>query len=94
MIIRGNLTLDTTNHKAYYASTHSAISLSRLEYSLLEALVKADGRFVNTSELAKLVGGPFFEQQGLLRNALYTLDKKLTHAGLIMTQRGSNYRIR
>lgn len=28
MIIRGNLTLDTTNHKAYYASTHSAISLS------------------------------------------------------------------
>ncbi|HCQ25797.1 MAG TPA: DNA-binding response regulator, partial [Bifidobacterium longum] len=39
-------------------------------------------------------GGPFFEQQGLLRNALYTLDKKLTRAGLIMTQRGSNYRIR
>ena len=27
-------------------------------------------------------------------NALYTLDKKLTRAGLIMTQRGSNYRIR
>ena len=94
MIIRGNLTLDTTNRKAYYASTHTAISLSRLEYSLLEALVKADGQFVNTSELVKLVGGPFFEQQGLLRNALYTLDKKLTHAGLIMTQRGSNYRIR
>lgn len=94
MIIRGNLTLDTTNHKAYYASTHSAISLSRLEYSLLEALVKADGQFVNTSELVKLVGGPFFEQQGLLKNALYTLDKKLTRAGLIMTQRGSNYRIR
>lgn len=94
MIIRGNLTLDTTNHKAYYASTHSAISLSRLEYSLLEALVKADGQFVNTSELVKLIGGPFFEQQGLLKNALYTLDKKLTHAGLIMTQRGSNYRIR
>ena len=83
MIIRGNLTLDTTNRKAYYASTHTAISLSRLEYSLLEALVKADGQFVNTSELVKL-----------LRNALYTLDKKLTHAGLIMTQRGSNYRIR
>lgn len=94
MIIRGNLTLDTTNHKAYYASTHSAISLSRLEYSLLEALVKADGQFVNTSELVKLIGGPFFEQQGLLKNALYTLDKKLTRAGLIMTQRGSNYRIR
>lgn len=94
MIIRGNLTLDTTNHKAYYASTHSAISLSRLEYSLLEALVKADGQFVNTSELVKIVGGPFFEQQGLLKNALYTLDKKLTRAGLIMTQRGSNYRIR
>lgn len=92
MIIRGNLTLDTTNHKAYYASTHSAISLSRLEYSLLEALVKADGQFVNTSELVKLIGGPFFEQQGLLKNALYTLDKKLTRAGLIMTQRGSNYR--
>lgn len=65
MIIRGNLTLDTTNHKAYYASTHSAISLSRLEYSLLEALVKADGQFVNTSELVKLIGGPFFEQPGL-----------------------------
>lgn len=94
MIIRGNLTLDTTNRKAYYASTRSAISLSRLEYSLLEALVKADGQFVNTSELVKLVGGPFFEQQGLLKNALYTLDKKLTRAGLIMTQRGSNYRIR
>ena len=94
MIIRGNLPLDTTNHKAYYASTHSAISLSRLEYSLLEALVKADGQFVNTSELVKLIGGPFFEQQGLLKNALYTLDKKLTRAGLIMTQRGSNYRIR
>ena len=94
MIIRGNLTLDTTNHKAYYASTHSAISLSRLEYSLLEALVKADGQFVNTSELVKLIGGPFFEQQGLLKNALYTLDKELTRAGLIMTQRGSNYRIR
>ena len=94
LIIRGNLTLDTTNHKAYYASTHSAISLSRLEYSLLEALVKADGQFVNTRELVKLVGGPFFEQQGLLRNALYTLDKKLTRAGLIMTQRGSNFRIR
>lgn len=62
MIIRGNLTLDTTNHKAYYASTHSATSLSRLEYSLLEALVKADGQFVNTSELVKLIGGPFFEQ--------------------------------
>ena len=93
MIIRGNLTLDTTNHKAYYASTHSAISLSRLEYSLLEALVKADGQFVNTSELVKLIGGPFFEQQGLLKNALYTLDKKLTRAGLIMTQRGSNYRM-
>jgi DNA-binding response OmpR family regulator len=89
MIIRGNLTLDTTNHKAYYASTHSAISLSRLEYSLLEALVKADGQFVNTNELVKLIGGPFFEQQGL-----YTLDKELTRAGLIMTQRGSNYRIR
>ena len=94
MIIRGNLTLDTTNHKAYYASTHSAISLSRLEYSLLEALVKADGQFVNTNELVKLIGGPFFEQQGLLKNALYTLDKELTRAGLIMTQRGSNYRIR
>ena len=25
MIIRGNLTLDTTNHKAYYASTHSPV---------------------------------------------------------------------
>ena len=58
------------------------------------ALVKADGQFVNTSELVKLIGGPFFEQQGLLKNALYTLDKKLTRAGLIMTQRGSNYRIR
>ena len=94
MIIRGNLTLDTTNRKAYYASTHSPVTLSRLEYSLLEALVKANGEFVNTRELVKLVGGPFFEQQGLLRNALYTLDKKLTKAGLIMTQRGSNWRIR
>ncbi|KFI93481.1 response regulator [Bifidobacterium saguini DSM 23967] len=94
MIIRGNLTLDTTHHRAYYASTHSPITLSRLEYSLLEALVKADGKFVNTKELVGLVGGPYFEQQGLLRNALYTLDKKLTRAGLIMTQRGSNYRIR
>lgn len=93
MIIRGNLTLDTTNHKAYYASTHSAISLSRLEYSLLEALVKADGQFVNTSELVKLIGGPFFEQQGLLRTPS-THWIKLTRAGLIMTQRGSNYRIR
>ncbi|PJM80104.1 response regulator transcription factor [Bifidobacterium scaligerum] len=94
MIIRGNLTLDTTHRRAYYASTHSPITLSRLEYSLLEALVKADGKFVNTKELVGLVGGPYFEQQGLLRNALYTLDKKLTRAGLIMTQRGSNYRIR
>lgn len=94
MIIRGNLTLDTTHRKAYYASTHSPITLSRLEYSLLEALVKANGEFVNTKELVGLVGGPYFEQQGLLRNALYTLDKKLTRAGLIMTQRGSNYRIR
>lgn len=94
MIIRGNLTLDTTHRRAYYASTHSPITLSRLEYSLLEALVKAGGKFVNTKELVGLVGGPYFEQQGLLRNALYTLNKKLTRAGLIMTQRGSNYRIR
>ncbi|PLS24524.1 DNA-binding response regulator [Bifidobacterium imperatoris] len=94
MIIRGNLTLDTTHRRAYYASTHNPITLSRLEYSLLEALVKADGKFVNAKELVGLVGGPYFEQQGLLRNALYTLDKKLTRAGLIMTQRGSNYRIR
>lgn len=94
LIIRGNLTLDTTNRRAYYASTHSPITLSRLEFSLLEALVRANGAFVNTRELVKLVGGPYFEQQGLLRNALYTLDQKLTRAGLIMTQRGSNWRIR
>lgn len=94
LIIRGNLTLDTTNRRAYYASTHSPITLSRLEFSLLEALVKANGEFVNTRELVKFVGGPYFEQQGLLRNALYTLDQKLTRAGLIMTQRGSNWRIR
>lgn len=82
------------NQFAQNLGRYRAISLSRLEYSLLEALVKADGQFVNTSELVKLIGGPFFEQQGLLKNALYTLDKKLTRAGLIMTQRGSNYRIR
>lgn len=65
MIIRGNLTLDTTNHKAYYASTHSAISLSRLEYSLLEALVKADGQFVNTSELDQTYRRPILRATGL-----------------------------
>lgn len=94
MIIHGNLTLDLTNKKAYYASTHNAISLSRLEYGLLEVLAKADGEFVDTAELQKLVGGPFFEQGGLLKNALYTLDRKLTRSGLILTQRGAKYRIR
>lgn len=65
MIIRGNLTLDTTNHKAYYASTHSAISLSRLEYSLLEALVKADGQFVNTSRVGQTCRRPILRATGL-----------------------------
>lgn len=94
MIIRGNLTLDTTNRKAYYASTHTPINLSRLEYSLLEALVRANGEFVDIKRLAELVSGPYFEQQGLLHYALYTLNKKLTRAGLIMTRRDSSWRIR
>lgn len=92
MIIRGDLTLDLANRKAYYASTHRPMPLSRLEYDVLETLVKADGRFVDIDTLRHSLGG-YFAEEGLLRNALYTLDLKLRRAGLNLNRRDDSFRV-
>lgn len=92
MIIRGDLTLDLTNRKAYYASTHRPMPLSRLEYDVLKTLVEASGRFVGLDELQHSIGG-YFTEEGLIRNALYTLDRKLRRAGLNLTTRDDAFRV-
>lgn len=92
MIIRGDLTLDLANHKAYYASTHRPMPLSRLEYDVLKALVEANGRFVGLDELQHSIGG-YFTEEGLIRNALYTLDRKLRNAGLNLTRHDDAFRV-
>lgn len=92
MMIRGDLTLDLTNRKAYFASTHNAMPLSRLEYDILETLVRARGRFVGLDELQHS-GGSYFTQEGLVRRGVESLDRKLRSAGLIMTKRDGYYRV-
>ncbi|PLS27169.1 response regulator transcription factor [Bifidobacterium parmae] len=92
MIIRGDLTLDLANRKAYFASTHRPMPLSRLEYDVLEALVKANGRFVDLEELQRGIGG-YFAGEGLIRSALYTLDRKLRRAGLNLNRHGDSFRV-
>ncbi|WP_152973449.1 response regulator transcription factor [Bifidobacterium aesculapii] len=92
MLIRGDLTLDLANRKAYYASTHRPMPLSRLEYDVLKALVEANGRFVGLDELQHSIGG-YFTEEGLIRNALYTLDRKLRNAGLNLTRHDDAFRV-
>lgn len=93
MLIRGDLTLDLKNRKAYFASTHNAMPLSRLEYDILETLVRASGRFVGLDELQHAAGGSYFTQEGLVRRGIESLDRKLRNAGLIMTRRDGQYRV-
>ncbi|MBT1172108.1 response regulator transcription factor [Bifidobacterium sp. MA2] len=93
MLIRGDLTLDLKNRKAYFASTRNAMPLSRLEYDILETLVRASGRFVGLDELQHAAGGSYFTQEGLVRRGVESLDRKLRNAGLIMTKRDGQYRV-
>ncbi|WP_140444771.1 MULTISPECIES: response regulator transcription factor [unclassified Bifidobacterium] len=93
MMIRGDLTLDLTSRKAYFASTHKAMPLSRLEFDILETLVRARGRFVGLDELQHSAGGSYFTQEGLVRRGVESLDRKLRNAGLALTKRDDWYRV-
>ncbi|WP_238548524.1 transcriptional regulator [Bifidobacterium biavatii] len=97
LLIHGDLTLDTHAQRAYYRSTSRPIALSPREYSALEALIRADGRFLSFDDLSRLVFGDgvgFAEQHAVMATTLYSLTRKMRRMGFFITQRGHEYRIR
>ncbi|MCH9276477.1 transcriptional regulator [Bifidobacterium amazonense] len=97
LLIHGDLTLDTRAQRAYYRSTSRPIALSPREYSALEALIRADGRFLSFDDLSRLVFGEgvgFVEQRAVMATTLYSLTRKMRRLGFFITQRGQEYRIR
>ncbi|WP_236023623.1 transcriptional regulator [Bifidobacterium miconis] len=97
LLIHGDLTLDTRAQRAYYRSASRPIALSPREYSALEALIRADGRFLSFDDLSRLVFGDgvgFAEQRDVMATTLYSLTRKMRRLGFFITQRGHEYRIR
>lgn len=95
LLIHGDLTLDTTRHRAYWQGSQQPLALSPREYKTLELLVVANGEFLTFDELLERVCGTgFFEQRDIMDGVLYSLTRKLRRLGFFITQRGRRYRIR
>lgn len=94
MIIRGDLRVDTHRRQAFYGNTDVPLALSPREYEALEVLAEAGGRFLSFDDILREVRADgFFDQRDIMSHALYSLDRKLRRAGLMLTQRGDSYRI-
>lgn len=95
MLACGALTLDTIHRRAYYDDLSAALPLSPREYGALEALVKADGRFLTFDELVSIVcGDGLASQREVMAQSLYSLANKLRRVGFFITKRGDRYRVR
>lgn len=94
LLIRGDLRVDRRRRQAFYGNTNVPLPLSPREYEALEVLAEANGRFMSFDEILRAVRADgFFDQRDIMAHALYSLDRKLRHAGFLLTQRGDRYRI-
>lgn len=94
VLTHGALTLDTANRRAFYGDEQRPLALSAREYAALEALIRADGRFMDFDELHESVFGPGRERQRqVMSTTLYGLIRKLRRVGFFVTHHGDRYRI-
>ncbi|BDR54093.1 DNA-binding response regulator [Bombiscardovia apis] len=92
LLTRGRLSLDTARRLAYCDGT--PLNLAPKEYGILEELLRADGGFVRTDELLeRLWDFTMWEQNEVVKAAIYSLRKKLPNAHLLVSSRGEGYRI-
>lgn len=84
----GSLTLDTRRMQANVAGVD--ISLSPLEYRLIQALAHAGGKPLNAGELSEMLHGVDATDANAIEALVARLRRKLG-AGLITTRRGFGY---
>ena len=88
----GILAIDTEKH--IVTVSEKPVTLSFKEFSLLEILIRADGKVVTREELFTKIWGDFYGESRTLDVHIRNLRKKLSNAGnYIKTVKNIGYRI-